>query len=419
MVTASDCPKAASSRRTPQKTAVGVHRFFVIMRASDGRIGSRGSVVMPTAWYHRLPWSIVGIAVLLTAIGCLGIARAEELAGGGTRILQRQILFSLIAVVAAVAVAVPHYRILGRYSYGVYFLTLVLLGTVFLFPPVNFAHRWIWIGPLSLQPSELAKVATVLALARYLMHRDDHRRLLGLLMPLVIAVVPVMLILPEPDLGTSMVFLPVLFAVLYTAGARGRDLLGMIIVGLLLVPLLWSQMSREQRSRVTAFFDQPSADDRPGDDGYHLYQARRVRALGGVWGSWMTGQRTDDLAVYRLPHAHSDFIFAVLGERFGLPGLGLVLALYTLLVARILAVAAATREPFGRLVASGVAALFAVETFINTGMTVGLLPITGLSLPLMSSGGSGLVAHAVALGLVVNIGVRPGYEVAPEPFRYR
>ncbi len=373
---------------------------------------------MPTAWFRRLPWSIVAIAVLLIAVGCMGIARAEELAGGSGRVLHRQVLFSLIAVVAAVAVAVPHYRVLGRYSFAVYLGTLGLLGVVFLFPPVNFAHRWIWIGPLSLQPSELAKVAVVLALARYLMHCDGHRRPLGLLLPLGIAVVPVMLILPEPDLGTSLVFPPVLFVMLWTAGARRCDLLGMVIVGLLLVPVLWSQMSREQRSRVTAFFDQPSATQRPGDDGYHLYQAHRVRALGGVWGSWITGQRTDDLAVYRLPHAHSDFIFAVLGERFGLPGLGLVLALYTLLVARVLAVAAATREPFGRLVAAGVAALLAIEAFINTGMTVGLVPITGLSLPLMSSGGSGLVAHAAALGLVINIAMRPGYEVAPEPFRY-
>ena len=373
---------------------------------------------MSVAWYRRLPWSIVVIAALLTIIGCAGIARAEELAGGSGRILHRQLWFLLVAVTAAVAVAMPHYRVLGRFSYAVYLGALVLLGAVFLFPPVNFAHRWIWVGPLSLQPSEFAKVAVVLALARYLMHRDDHRRVVGLLVPLGIAFVPILLILPEPDLGTSMVFLPVLFAMLYAAGVRRRHLLGMMIAGLLLVPVLWLAMSDQQRGRVTAFFDQPSATDRPGDDGYHLYRANQVRALGGVWGSWLTGQRTDDLAVYRLPHAHSDFIFAVLAERFGLPGLGLVAALYALLVARILAVAAATREPYGRLVAAGIGALFAVEAFINMGMTVGLLPITGLSLPLMSSGGSGLVAHAAALGLVLNIGMRLGYEVAPEPFRY-
>jgi cell division protein FtsW (lipid II flippase) len=290
---------------------------------------------------------------------------------------------------------------------------------VFLFPAVNYAHRWIRLGPVSLQPSELAKVAVVLALARYLMHRDDHRRLWGLAVPLAIAGLPVALILPEPDLGTSMVFLPVLLAMLYAAGARRRDLLQVLIVGLLMVPLLWSQMSREQRSRVTALFEQPPPGKRPSDDAYHLYQAKRVRAMGGVWGSWITGPVSDDLAVYRLPHAHSDFVFAVLGERFGLPGCALVLTLYGLLVVQMLRIAAATQDPFGRLVVAGVAALFAVEVLINTGMTVGLLPVTGLSLPLVSYGGSGLVAHAIAIGLALNIGMRPGYEVAPEPFRFR
>jgi cell division protein FtsW (lipid II flippase) len=126
---------------------------------------------------------------------------------------------------------------------------------------------------------------------------------------------------------------------------------------------------------------------------------------------------TDDSAVYRLPEARTDFIFCVLGERLGLVGLGLVLGLYGLLVWRAAAVAAATREPFGRLLAAGVAALLAVEVLINTGMTVGLLPVTGLPLPLVSYGGSGLVAHALALGLVMNVSLRPGYEVTAEPFR--
>ena len=140
--------------------------------------------------------------------------------------------------------------------------------------------------------------------------------------------------------------------------------------------------------------------------------------MGGVWGSFFTGQPTDDPAAYRLPEAQSDFIFCVLGERFGLPGMALVLGLFALLVWRALAIAAETREPFGRLLATGIATLFAIQVLINTGMSVGLLPITGLSLPLVSHGGSGLLAHAVALGLLLNVGLRPGYEVTNEPFRY-
>ena len=130
------------------------------------------------------------------------------------------------------------------------------------------------------------------------------------------------------------------------------------------------------------------------------------------------GQPTDDLAAYHLPEAQSDFIFSVLGERLGLPGMALVLGLFGVLVWRGLVIAAETREPFGRLLAAGVAALLAVEVLIHTGVAVGLLPVTGLSLPFVSYGGSGLVTHAVAVGLLLNVGLRPGYEVTNEPFRW-
>ncbi len=144
-----------------------------------------------------------------------------------------------------------------------------------------------------------------------------------------------------------------------------------------------------------------------------------MAALGGPWGSIVSGSPTDDMAVYRLPEDHTDFIFCVLGERFGLPGLAVVLLLYGLIVWQTVAVAMATREPFGRLLAAGVAALLAVQVLINTGVTVGLLPVTGLPLPLVSYGGSGLLTHCLALGLVLNVALRPGYEVTNEPFRYR
>jgi cell division protein FtsW (lipid II flippase) len=264
----------------------------------------------------------------------------------------------------------------------------------------------------------LAKVIFVLALARYLMYRDNYRRLRGLLAPLAITLLPVLLILKEPDLGTSLVFLPVFFVMLFAAGAKRSDLACVALAGLLVLPLLWTQMNLDQKSRITSLFDQPPPGRRPSDEAYHLHQAKQFRAMGGVWGSFFTGQPTDDPAAYRLPEAQSDFIFCVVGERFGLPGMAFLLCLYAFLVGRALVIAAETREPFGRLLATGIAALLTVEVLIHTGMTVGLLPITGLSLPLVSHGGSGLLAHAVALGLLLNVGMRPGYELSNEPFRY-
>jgi cell division protein FtsW (lipid II flippase) len=228
-----------------------------------------------------------------------------------------------------------------------------------------------------------------------------------------------LLVLREPDLGTSLVFLPVLFIMLFAAGARVVHLGCLALCGVALLPLLWSQMSMEQRSRVTSLFEQTSAGQKPSPDGYQLHQAKQLLALGGVRGSYWTGEASDDRAAYHLPESHTDFLFTVLGERFGWVGLAGVLLLFGLLVARALRIADETREPFGRLLAVGLAALFGVQVLINTGMTVGLLPVTGLSLPLVSYGGSGLLAHGLAVGLLMNVGLRPGYEVGREPFRFR
>ena len=372
-----------------------------------------------TTWTRRMPWSIVIAAIMLVGLGWMAIARVEELTTGGGRFLHQQMAYSVIALALMLLLTTPNYRLLCRYSYALFLTAIVLLVLVYFFPPINRAHRWIRLGPVGLQPSELAKVAFVLALARYLMYRDNYRRLRGLIAPLALALLPVLLILKEPDLGTALVFLPVLLVMLFAAGAKRSDLACVILAGLLVLPLLWTQMSLDQKSRITALVDQPSPDRQPSDAGYHLHRAKQFRALGGVWGSFFTGQPTDDRAAYRLPEAHGDFIFCVVGERFGLPGMALVLGLFAWIVGRALAIATETREPFGRLLATGIAALLAVEVLIHTGMSVGLLPITGLSLPLVSHGGSGLLAHAVALGLLLNVGLRPGYELSNEPFRYR
>jgi cell division protein FtsW (lipid II flippase) len=205
---------------------------------------------------------------------------------------------------------------------------------------------------------------------------------------------------------------------LFAAGARSEDLGKLLFVGLLLAPLLWSQMSREQRSRVTSLLTQTPAGKKPGGDGYQLYQSKQMLALGGWRGSALDGDAVDDHGVYHLPEAHTDFIFSVLGERYGLLGAAGVLLIYVWLVFSGLRVAAGTREPFGRLLAVGCSALIGVQALVNTGMAVGLLPVTGLSLPLVSYGGSGILAHALAVGLMMNVGMRPGYEVTREPFRW-
>ena len=370
----------------------------------------------PGLWMTRFPWSMLVAAVSLVLLGWVGISRSEELAGTAPHYASLQMVWSFLASVALLAAMWPSYRTVGRYSYLIFAGVLALLVAVYFLPTVHGTHRWIRLGGISLQPSEFAKPACVLALARWLMHRENYRQFRGLLVPLAMTLVPVILVLREPDLGTALVFLPVLFVMLFAAGARVVDLAKLGLCGLVCLPLLWSQMSREQRSRVTALFEQNAPHETPSDDGYHLHQAKQLLALGGARGSRLAGEPTDDQAAYRLPEDHTDFVFIVICERLGWFGAGAALAAVVLLSWRGLVLAEQTREPFGRLVVVGVVALFAVQSLINTAMTVGLLPITGLSFPLVSYGGSGLIAHALALGLVFNIALRPGYELAPEPF---
>jgi rod shape determining protein RodA len=225
-----------------------------------------------------------------------------------------------------------------------------------------------------------------------------------------------LLILKEPDLGTSLLLIPVLLVMFATAGATRRGLASLVISGVVLIPVLWTGMSGEQKSRITAMFSQPGPDGVVTAETYQLHQAKQVLALGGFWGSYWSGQPPEEPAAYHLPEARGDFVFCVLGERFGVAGLGLVLGCYGLLVWRGFAVAAASCEPFGRLAAAGLTTLLATQVLVNTGMTVGLLPVTGVPLPLVSYGGSGLVAYGAVLGLLINIGQRPGYELSRQSF---
>jgi cell division protein FtsW (lipid II flippase) len=372
--------------------------------------------VQRSVWLQRLPWSIVAAVLGLVLLGWLGIARSEQLSGTSRHYLERQLIWSLVSLAAMFLVAAPSYRILTRYSYVALALSLVLLAAVYWFPPVNGAQRWLRFGPVGFQPSELAKLAFVLALARYLMYRESYRRLWGLMMPLALVMVPLLLVLKEPDLGTALVFLPVLFVMLFAAGARRQHLATLTLVAVAVLPLLWGQMSREQKSRVTALAQQTSAGQRPNDDSYQLHQAKQMLALGGWSGSFMSGEVTADRGVTYVPEPHTDSIAVVIAERFGLLSWAVLLGLFVVLVWRSFAVAQVTREPFGRLAAIGIASLVATQVLINTGMLVGLLPITGLALPFVSYGGSSLLANCLAIGLVLNIGLRPGYEVAAEPF---
>ena len=365
----------------------------------------------------RVPWSVVVAATALVMLGLAGISRGDQLAGSGAY-FTRQLVWVGLAIPALIAAAWVPYRSLRPVSYLLFGVTIVLLLLVFLMPARGGARRWIPLGLFDMQPSELAKLTFILALSHYLMYRRNFRRFLGLFTPFLLTLVPLVLVLKEPDLGTALLFLPLLLAMLLAAGARLRHLMLIGMMGVAVTPVLWLGMNAEQKSRVVSLLTQVENGPVPRGDGYHLYQSKRMLSLGGTWGSELSGMPVDDPAAYHLPASRTDFVFCLIGERFGLFGSLLTLAIYFVLVVKGLAIAHSTREPFGRLLATGIVTLLATQAIINTGMTVGLMPITGMTLPLVSYGGSSLLATAIALGLLINVAIRPGYEVTAEPFRF-
>jgi rod shape determining protein RodA len=367
---------------------------------------------------QRIPWSVVALSTAITAIGLSALLRADELYGD-SKLFERQVIWLMMSWPAMFAVTRIPYRSIRPLSFWFYGICVVLLVVTLFMPASNGARRWIPLGLLDFQPSEPSRLAVILALAFYLMHRENHRTVPGLIPPLIMTLVPLLLVLKEPDLGTAMLFLPVLYAMLFAAGSRTQHLLIAAAAGIALIPVLWWQMSAEQKSRVVTVFTQRDGGTAPAGDGFHLHQSKQVMALGGGLGSIARDEPLiDDPNAWQLPAARTDFIFSIIGERYGIPGCAILLTLYMALLVRGLQIARATREPFGRLVAVGIVTMIATQVVINTGMTVGLMPITGITLPLCSYGGSSLLSTSIALGLLMNIAMRPGYEVTGEPFAF-
>ncbi|WP_437206818.1 FtsW/RodA/SpoVE family cell cycle protein [Planctomicrobium sp. SH664] len=355
--------------------------------------------------------------LLIVAIGISGIARTDELESG--EYAPRQVVWLMLGMGAcALACFGIPYRSLKSISYPFFAVTIVLLVAVYFFPARQGARRWIPLGFMLMQPSEFAKIAYILALSQYLMFRKNHRTAFGLIPPFLMTAIPVVLILKEPDLGTALLFFPVMYALLFAAGARRWHLALSIVAGIVLLPALWQVMNAEQKSRVTALFLQRDGGEPETGDGYHLYQSKQLLALGGVWGSEFGGMPLEDPAAYHLPAGHTDFVYCLVGERWGLLGTLGVLCLFGIVVIAGLLVAARTRDPFGRLVATGIIAIITAQVLINTSMTVGLTPVTGLTLPLMSYGGSSLLTTGFAIGILLNIARDPGYDVAGQPFQF-
>ncbi|MCG8512018.1 MAG: FtsW/RodA/SpoVE family cell cycle protein, partial [Rhodospirillales bacterium] len=304
-------------------------------------------------------------------------------------------------------------------------------------PRINGATAWIRIGGFSAQPAEVVKILFVLSLAWYLRYRDNYRTFLGMLIPFVIMFVPVALILKQPDLGTAMLFAPALFAMLIAAGARLRHLAALAGLGIAAIALNiaviavdppheqglgragrlpdWIHMLKPHQEKRFAAMMWPTRYEKA--EAFQQITAMRMIGAGGALGSGKDRARTL-IDFNNLPEPHNDMIFAVIVSRWGAVGGMTTMALYFTLLASMLLVAARSKDPFARLACVGFAGMIFTQAFINIGMTLGLLPITGITLPFVSYGGSSLVATYIMIGLTLNFAARRPQMLARPSFEY-
>ncbi|MCH2133749.1 MAG: FtsW/RodA/SpoVE family cell cycle protein [Phycisphaerales bacterium] len=352
-------------------------------------------------------WLCVGAAFILSLVGLLAIGTTHP-----ELVLKQAVLLCLGLGVAAM-VAVPHTRWLQKLSVPLMVVVLILL-VILLVPgvpeqivrPRHGARRWINLGLIDMQPSELAKIAVVLLIASWLRFRENHRHLPGLLPPLLVALIPMGLILLQPDLGTALLFLPVCFAMLFAAGARTRHLLVIVLLGVIGGAAMTPMLRPHQRDRIEAMWAQFRGDDRfENDIGYQGARSMMLVGAGGVAG--VGGEMASSMLEWNhLPEEHNDMIFAVICTRWGVLGAVLTWALYGLVLLGGLATAAFCRDPFGRLIAVGLVVALLAQMVINTGMTIGLMPITGMTLPFVSYGGSSLIVAWIMIGLIFGVALR-------------
>jgi rod shape determining protein RodA len=320
--------------------------------------------------------------------------------------LKKQLTFVTLGIVVILVAASFDYRFVKVYASIVYVASLALLVLVRtpLGTTIRGSQRWFQLFGFQLAPSELAKLALVAMLAAFLSQlRSSDLSLQDLYRATAIAAVPGLLVFLQPDLGTSIVLVAILVGILVVAGARARHLGVVALTAIVLIfgALQLGLVKDYQIARLTAFFD-PQNDPQRSD--YNRTQAEIAIGSGGLFGTgYLKGTQTN---LDFVPEQHTDFIFTVIGEEFGFVGAIFVLLLFALLIWRAVRIALLAKDPFGTYLAAGIASMLAIQVFVNVGMTLGIMPITGIPLPFVSYGGSSFLTNCAAVGLLLNVHMR-------------
>jgi rod shape determining protein RodA len=372
-----------------------------VIRAEPARISDWGAKSMGAAW-RSYDLQLTTYAGLLVAIG-LVMAYTNSLEGGATT-FSRGLMWAAIAVVVFIVATVFDYHWLKTLAWPIYAIQLgLLIATLAIGDGVGGSARWVSIGPLAFQFSEIAKILMIIVLASYLAAREGR---LDSPFPIIGACLlvgpPLLLVMLQPDLGTSLVFGAILAGMLWMSGASLRWLTALAVAVVAMVPIAWTYLLRDyQKARLTDFLD---ANPDIQGAGFQLHQAQIAVGSGGFIGKGLTNgtQTQGDL----LPVQATDFVFATLSEELGFIGGIVLFALFVLLLWRVLVTGWRSRDAFGTLFASGVAAMIVFQLVVNVGMVLGVMPITGIPLPFVTHGGASLVSMAAGLGILQSINIR-------------
>jgi len=355
----------------------------------------------PLRMVREMDLTILLPALALALIGVAMVYSATYAKNEMSVIYLKQIVWVSVGIMGMLFLASLNFQVLvERYAHAAYWVLLVLLAVLLAAgDQISGSKRWLSFGPFGFQPSEFAKVATTLVLAKYLAARQDRvqewQTIFG---AFLIAGIPTALILKEPDLGTALVFIPLVFVLLYTSGVPVRRLFYIAGAGVLTSPLVWMLLKDYQRRRLIVFLN-PSSDTLGA--GYNVIQSKIAIGSGRLLGKgWLSGTQGQ---LRFVPEHHTDFIFSVMAEEWGFIGVMVLLLLFTILLLQMLRVARAAREMSGSLTAVGLTIILFTQIIVNLGVATGILPVTGMTLPFISYGGSSMIVCMSMLGILMSI----------------
>lgn len=341
--------------------------------------------------------------ILISALSIIVISSASHAAMTGSyKKVAVQFVAIIVGLISLFIVNLFDYNIYPKFATYIYIANiLVLLSVLFIGRVSHGARSWIYIGPICIEPAEFSKLALIITLAKKFNDMEEIKSFKELLSPLVHVGIPFIIVMLQPNLGMALVFLAIFIGMVFISGIKPRVFTELIAAGIAFIPIAYEILKPYQRNRLLSFIN-PNLD--PMGSGYHVVQSKIAVGSGMFWGKGLfNGSQTQ---LYFLPEAWTDFIFSVISEELGFIGAFIIILLYGILLYKAWRIAFMAKDKYGRLVAAGILSMFSFHILENIGMTIGIMPVAGITLPFMSYGGSSMVLNMIAIGILLNIGMR-------------